>query len=388
MKNENKKKIDWKRFRLFAVTMTLAAALAFGLALQQTEARGATIYYGYMAGIEQQATAYTMLGKVNAARQSVSTAALKWDTALENAAVDRAKEIAIYFSHTRPNGAAWNTVLPRLNAENIYVGYRATADTANSGWMSSAGHRANRLNSAYKSYGAAAFQGKDGAVYWVELFSTTASTSTVFRGVDVAKTDIMVRITDSYLSPRSYMTNLSQGNIADTDLRVGGSYYMTLKNCNKQFTASYTTFSRGYFSSANTTIATIDIATGKVTARRAGVEKLYGRTASASGLQLSREVVVRPQAVTGLIVTPKVDAVSLKWSPLAGASGFEILRSTSQTGTYARVASVSAAATTYTNTGLPTGTTYYYKVRAYVLKSGSTTRYCGYGSTAVAAKVL
>jgi hypothetical protein len=389
MKNSSQKsKLHRSVLSILAFTIILAGVVGIGLLWQPATVQGATTYYGYIAGIEKQATAYTMLGKVNAARQNVSVSPLKWDTTLENAAVIRAREVAIYFSHTRPTGAAWNTVCSKLNAENIYVGYQATATTANSGWMNSTGHRTNRLNSAYKSYGAAAFQGKDGAVYWVEVFSKTTSTSTTYRNVDLAKNDLPVRVTDGYLAVKSSITNTSRATIADTSMRVGGTYYLTLKNTNKGFTYSYSLFSRGYFSSSNTAIATIDSITGKITPKRAGVLRLYGRVSTASTTLLNREVVIRPQAVTGLVATAKVKSASIKWNPVAGASGFEIYRSTSLSGTYTKVASVSAAATTYTNSGLTTGVTYYYKVHAYVLKSGSTTRYTGYDSAPVPVKVL
>lgn len=370
----------------FAIIM--AGVLATGLLWHPTTVQGATVFYGYIAGTEQQATAYTMLGKVNAARQNVSVAPLKWDATLESVAMTRAQETAIYFAHTRPTGAAWNSLYTKLSAENLYVGYKATADTANSGWMDSPGHRTNRLNGAYISYGAAAFQGMDGAVYWVEVFSTSPSANPAYRNVDLAKTDLPLRVTDGYLSVKSAITTLSRGTLSDTDMRVGGSYYLTLKNWNKQFTYSYSLFTKGYFSSSNTAVATIDSVTGKIIPRRAGVVTVYGRASSASGILLSRAVVIRPQTVTGLVVTAKVKAASMKWNPIAGASGFEIYRSTSLSGTYTRVASVSAAATTYTNTGLTTGATYYYKVRAYVLKSGSTTRYTGYDSTPMPVKAL
>jgi len=393
MKNQttNKMKTKNKNRRILgtlACALILTCAIATGLLWQPVTASGATAYTGYIAGIEQQSMAYTMLGNVNAARKTAAVGALKWDTTLENAAVVRAREVAIYFSHNRPTGALWYTACSKLNAENLYVGYKAGPTTANNGWMSSSGHRANRLNGTYKSYAAAAFQGKDGAVYWVELFSQSASASTAYRGVDVSKTNLPVTLTDGCLAIKSSITNLTRGTVADTDLRVGGSYYLTLTNWNKEFSYSYSLFSKGYFSSSNTAIAAIDSSTGKITAKRAGVVTLYGRTSTTSALLMKRLVVVRPQAVTGLLITPKAKAVSMVWNPIAGASGYEVYRSTTLSGTFTKVATLSAPTTTYTNSGLATGGNYYYKVRAYVLKSGSTTLYCGYYSTQVAAKVL
>ena len=358
--------------------LTIMTAMAGVMLWQPSEVQGATSYYGYISGVEKQATAYAMLGKVNAARQNVSVGALKWDATLESAAVIRAKEAAIYFSHTRPTGAAWYTACSKLNAENLYVGYQASATTANSGWMNSSGHRANRLNSAYKSYAAAAFQGKDGAVYWVEVFSRTASESAAYRGADAAKTNLPVKMTDGYLNVKGHLTNSTGAKVDTNAMRVGGSYFLTLKNWNKQFTYSYTLFSKGYFTSTNTSIATIDRATGKIIPVRAGVVKFYARTSTASEKVISFLEVIRPQRVTGFTVTAKSHAVAMKWNPIAGVNGYEVYRATSATGTYTRVASVSATTTSYTHSGLSSGKTYYYKVRAFVVKPGSDTRYSGY----------
>ena len=52
----------------------------------------------------------------------------------------------------------------------------------------------------------------------------------------------------------------------------------------------------------------------------------------------------------------------LTWNAVAGATSYEVYRSTSQSGTYSLLGTT--AATSYTNTGAVAGTTYYYKVKA------------------------
>lgn len=388
MENKIKKPRLPKILSALSFCLIVAGVLAVGLLWQPAEAQGATTYSGYITGIEKQATAYTMLSKVNVARQNAGVGSLKWDTTLENAAITRAKEAAIYFSHTRPTGASWYTVCSKINAENLYVGYSASATTANSGWMNSAGHKANRLNGTYKSYGAAAFQGKDGAVYWVEVFSKTTSASASYRGVDVSKTDLAVLLTDGYLDVKGTITNLYRKTLSTNTMRVGGCYYMTLKNWNKGFSSSYTQYSKGFFASSDPGIATIDRVTGKITPVRAGVVKISARTSTDSDKVLGRWEVIRPQRVTGFVATAKEQAVSMKWDPIAGASGYEIYRATSANGTYSIVKAVYATTTSYTHTGLHSGTTYYYKVRAYIVKADSTTRYPGYSATPIMVKVL
>ena len=56
----------------------------------------------------------------------------------------------------------------------------------------------------------------------------------------------------------------------------------------------------------------------------------------------------------------------LRWNKVTGSSGYEVLRATSKTGTYKSVKTITSGSTvSYTDKSLATGTTYYYKVRAY-----------------------
>lgn len=58
-------------------------------------------------------------------------------------------------------------------------------------------------------------------------------------------------------------------------------------------------------------------------------------------------------------------SITVSWSSVSGALGYYVYRDTSPDGTYSKVGTVSSASTSYTNTGLLSGTTYYYKVSAY-----------------------
>ena len=65
---------------------------------------------------------------------------------------------------------------------------------------------------------------------------------------------------------------------------------------------------------------------------------------------------------TGLAATPANAQVALKWNATSGATSYKVKRSTSSSGAYTVIATVTT--TNYNNTGLANGTTYYYVVSA------------------------
>ena len=62
--------------------------------------------------------------------------------------------------------------------------------------------------------------------------------------------------------------------------------------------------------------------------------------------------------------------VKLSWDAVSGAGGYEVYRATSKTGKFQKVSAIAAEKTSYINTGLTCGQTYYYKLRAYQVKNG------------------
>ncbi|PFM79291.1 hypothetical protein COJ46_13435 [Bacillus sp. AFS077874] len=76
--------------------------------------------------------------------------------------------------------------------------------------------------------------------------------------------------------------------------------------------------------------------------------------------------VANPAKPTNVKLTKSgLSSVKFTWSSVSGAAGYEIVKSTSKTGTFAHLTNVTK--TNYTNSGLTRGKTYYYKVRSYKL---------------------
>ncbi|MDQ3704589.1 MAG: Ig-like domain-containing protein, partial [Chloroflexota bacterium] len=88
------------------------------------------------------------------------------------------------------------------------------------------------------------------------------------------------------------------------------------------------------------------------------------RTSSAVTITVSAAT---PPAPTGLAASAASSSqINLSWTDNStNETGFRVERKLGAGGTYAEVASVGANVTTYNDTGLSTGTQYYYRVRAY-----------------------
>ncbi|MDR1035576.1 MAG: CAP domain-containing protein [Deltaproteobacteria bacterium] len=115
-----------------------------------------------------------VLELVNQARQANGLMPLTWNDSLAQAAQVRAEELNTNFSHNRPQGGDFKTILPQfgINAsawgENIAQG-QPDAGSVMQSWMNSKGHRGNILDGNFGQMGVGAYQGPKG-VNWVQLF--------------------------------------------------------------------------------------------------------------------------------------------------------------------------------------------------------------------------
>ena len=113
-------------------------------------------------------TMLELFNLVNDARAEQGLSPLSWNSSLAADAAARAQEIAVVFSHTRPDGSEWWTVDPdRMYGENIAAGQTSAQDVFNS-WWGSPGHKANILGN-YTTCGFALYC-TDSGYYWVQEF--------------------------------------------------------------------------------------------------------------------------------------------------------------------------------------------------------------------------
>ncbi len=78
------------------------------------------------------------------------------------------------------------------------------------------------------------------------------------------------------------------------------------------------------------------------------------------------------------VTATSYNKLKLTWKSVAGADSYLIYRSTSKDGTYKKLATVTGEKTSYTNSGLSCGKTYYYKIKA--VGTGSKTKTSGYSN--------
>lgn len=124
-------------------------------------------------------TRNTFLTMTNSYRSEVGVHNLALDKTLSVMATIRAMEIAYSrkFSHTRPDGSPWNTIITDSNfsfyttyaGENL-AGNFDSDEAAVLGLRKSTGHYQNMINSSFNKLGVGVYT-FNGSTYWVQLFA-------------------------------------------------------------------------------------------------------------------------------------------------------------------------------------------------------------------------
>ena len=232
-----------------------------------------------LTGTATYSYAYQVLDLVNAERAKEGAPALTMDADLMEAAMNRSAEIAIYFSHTRPNGLMCFSISNKLNGENIASGYRTPQDVM-VGWMNSSGHRANILNASYTTIGIGCFK-VDGVCYWTQCFGVNAATTTT-KPADVQKTYAIMA--NSTIQPTFYGTS--------STLTVGDTKQLVVYVDGTPIDASTYTWS------SNSAAATVD-SNGKVTAKSAGTATITATNRNLMSKKLTYNIIVQKKTSSG-----------------------------------------------------------------------------------------
>lgn len=112
--------------------------------------------------------AFDVLELVNTERKKYDLNPIYMDADLLEAAMQRAVEASVLFSHTRPADMDCFSVNEKIMAENLMAGTERPKE-AMAQWLKSEGHRANILNPDYTALGIGVVE-IDGMYYWVQCF--------------------------------------------------------------------------------------------------------------------------------------------------------------------------------------------------------------------------
>ncbi len=186
-----------------------------------------------VAGQENETFAADVFTLVNNARAENGAEPLTRNATLSELAMQRAAEIALYFSHTRPDGTNCFTVLDGAYngwyncGENIAIG-QYSPDEVMESWMNSQGHRENILDTVFTQIGIGCFYA-DGVYCWVQLFGNSNTDTAETTETGTANVTRPVSILPSLL-------NLSPKGTMELELEVGETYRLTIGSVNPEFT--------------------------------------------------------------------------------------------------------------------------------------------------------
>lgn len=118
--------------------------------------------------------AQRVLDLVNIERRKAGVKPLVLSDELMRAAAVRSQEIIKVFSHTRPDGTKFSSLVSRHGrriGENIAGGYQTPEDVVD-GWMHSEGHRKNILHPDFTELGVGYTYEENSQYkhYWVQIF--------------------------------------------------------------------------------------------------------------------------------------------------------------------------------------------------------------------------
>ena len=157
--------------------VAMAGIVLLGSHIETANAGGMTSEQNVVLMAENENTqnyAQRVLDLVNIERRKAGVKPLALSDELMGAAAVRSQEITKVFSHTRPDGTAFSSIVSRHGrriGENIAAGYQTPEEVVD-GWMHSDGHRKNILYADFTELGVgyAYEENSQYKHYWVQIF--------------------------------------------------------------------------------------------------------------------------------------------------------------------------------------------------------------------------
>lgn len=306
-----------------------------------------------ISGTQNYTYASQVITLLNEQRVNNGLSPLTADSALTAAAMQRAAETVIYFSHTRPDGSRCFTAFDGAwRGENIAAG-QADPDEVITGWMNSTGHRKNILEANYTGVGVGCFNYK-GINFWVQCFSDITADGSVRTGT--ASATAAVSASTDYI-------NMSGRLAENTFSSAGETTTFTVSNNNVGWTYITATVDSSSFNySSSSSAAKVD-PTGNVTVAGGGTAIITAATKKGS-LSVSDTLTSTAPSLTPSItnITAGSGKVDLSWSSVSGAANYAVYYTAN--GKWYNAGTTTALKMTVS--GLTGGTRYGFAVKAYL----------------------
>ena len=324
---------------------------------------------------------------------------LEYDYALEKIAMIRAAEIAVSFSHIRPNGESCFTAGDDsdfiVRGENIASGYKSVG-TVVAAWeedkedYSGQGHRRNMLGvlsdgstDAFDAVGVAHIV-YNGTHYWVQEFGTRKSASSTTYTTPNNYTDpvdgdksVIVSLTASSgttieKSSATTATAAKKTAVSAVDIVAapGNSFKLTWDNTGASKyiiyykKSAWSSFKELATVSSKTTYTTDSLTNGTYEFKIKAGYTVSGKTTYSAYSPVFKTATIGIPYITG-ITKYSAGRVKVKFSTVKNVDGYQFIRSTAYNGTYVDYKAVVYKVSAYAIMKPVKNKTYYYKVRAY-----------------------
>ena len=242
-----------------------------------------------ITGIENYTYAKSVFNQINSLRSSLGLDELTLDKNLMEIAMQRAAEISVFYSHTRPNDTSCFSfsVAGNVRGENIASGYTSPEDVMY-GWTNSSGHYANMVNSGYNAVGVGCFKASDGTLCWVQYFSggSTPQSAIIIGSEKITRT-ITAKVKNLDFS---IVNNLADASVA----KAGDSVEFGVINRNVGFT-----YQTQELSSSDFTFKSSDEDVVEINSSGAGIVKGNGTTEITATLKSNTDFVVSQKVTVG-----------------------------------------------------------------------------------------
>ncbi len=305
--------------------------------------------------------------KLNNQRTARGLSTFTMDPTLTNLAMQRAAELAVYYSSTRPDGTTTDDMMNAAGYSNggayhLFGGPSTAADAA-----------ANIFNndsiywcdSSYRSIGVGCYRQDNGTWFWAVIYYTDVVNSGSVPTSAQSKTNIPISLKDAYGDP--YLVGFDGTAMY---LNAGKSSKVSMYVVNQELGDNYIVYLSGGFTlqTSNKSIASVSgqTVTG-VSAGTATIKIVFGDITYSVPYKVSAAVTAPKVTVTNDAATGKI---KLSWNKVSNATKYKIYRSkTGNTGTFSLINTVTGTSTI--NKNAVAGQKYYYYVVA-VTANGKT----------------